>query len=220
MTAEITATDGQPFWVPGVGEWIAATDLTSGQWLRTSSGSYVQISSVERWTAQGATVHKPTVSNVHTYYVVAAGASALVHGCGPSRDNEGDGLTPENPAFDGDPYSERARNARSDARNAHFANYQDLTRQLDRLAREVANNPGARQRMNPGPDNFGNFSNVSGLGSWVGSPIFDGENIGLPANNQLRVMLNLQTGQSRGSRARNGVHDYNRPTLYRYGRRR
>lgn len=222
-TAKITATDGHPFWVPGAGEagaWIEATDLTSGQWLRTSAGSYVQISSIERWTAQGATVHNLTVSNVHTYYVVAAGASALVHNCGPSRDNEGDGLTPESPAFDGDPYSEAARDARSDAWNAHFANYNELSRDLDRLARRVANNPGVRQRENThGLDFWRNDGNVRGWANWENSPIFDGENIGLPANNQLRVMLNVQTGEVAWFPIKNGGHDYNRPTLYHYGRR-
>ncbi|PIB09219.1 hypothetical protein B1C81_13205, partial [Streptomyces sp. HG99] len=33
-TASITATDGHPFWVPELGEWIEATDLKSGDWLR------------------------------------------------------------------------------------------------------------------------------------------------------------------------------------------
>ncbi|WP_246094935.1 ricin-type beta-trefoil lectin domain protein [Streptomyces roseicoloratus] len=220
-TAKFTATDGHPFWVPEIGKWINATDLTPGQWLRTSTGTYVQIGSIERWTARGATVHNLTVSDVHTYYVVAANVSALVHNCGSSRDNEGDGLTPENPAFDGDPYSVAARDARSDAWHEYFRNYEDLTRQLDRLSRYVADNPGARQRVNSnGPDFFRNEGNARGWDSWVGSPIFDGENIGLPANNQLRVMLNTSTGEIAWFPLKKGVHDYNRPTLHHYARRR
>ncbi|WP_240676743.1 ricin-type beta-trefoil lectin domain protein [Streptomyces sp. B27] len=81
-TTEITATDGHPFWVPELGEWIDATDLKSGQWLHTGAGTQVQITAVERWTSAGATVHNLTVGNTHTYYVVAAATPVLVHNCG------------------------------------------------------------------------------------------------------------------------------------------
>ncbi|MGW0467744.1 ricin-type beta-trefoil lectin domain protein [Streptomyces sp. NPDC003027] len=80
-TAQVTATDGHPFWAPELGKWVKATDLKSGQWLRTSAGTYVQIASIKRWTAQQASVHNLTVSDVHTYYVVAAARSVLVHNC-------------------------------------------------------------------------------------------------------------------------------------------
>ncbi|WP_238323859.1 ricin-type beta-trefoil lectin domain protein [Salinispora pacifica] len=81
-TAEITATDGHPFWVPELGEWIDATDLRSGQWLRTSSGTYVQITAIDRWDILQATVHNLTVANIHTYYVIAGNTPVLVHNCG------------------------------------------------------------------------------------------------------------------------------------------
>ncbi|MFD8966406.1 RHS repeat-associated core domain-containing protein [Streptomyces sp. NPDC059568] len=80
-TAEVTATDGHPFWVPELREWITATALRPGQWLRTSAGTHVQITAIKRWTTQQATVHNLTVSNLHTYYVVAGGTSVLVHNC-------------------------------------------------------------------------------------------------------------------------------------------
>lgn len=37
-TAQVTATEGHPFWVQELGEWVDATDLRSGEWLRTSAG--------------------------------------------------------------------------------------------------------------------------------------------------------------------------------------
>ncbi|MFB8121893.1 polymorphic toxin-type HINT domain-containing protein [Streptomyces bacillaris] len=80
-TAEITATDGHPFWVPELGEWIDATDLQPGQWLRTSAGTHIQITAVKHWT-QTATVHNLTVANIHTYYVLAGATPVLVHNCG------------------------------------------------------------------------------------------------------------------------------------------
>lgn len=80
-TAQVTATDGHPFWVPELGEWIKATDLHAGQWLRTSAGTYVQITAIERWTARKAAVHNLTVSDLHTYYVLAGATPVLVHNC-------------------------------------------------------------------------------------------------------------------------------------------
>ncbi|GAA2250036.1 hypothetical protein GCM10010145_16760 [Streptomyces ruber] len=81
-TATVTATDGHPFWVPELGEWIDATDLTAGAWLQTGAGTRVQVTAVERRTVQGATVHNLTVSDVHTYYVLAGATPVLVHNCG------------------------------------------------------------------------------------------------------------------------------------------
>ncbi|MFD9319352.1 ricin-type beta-trefoil lectin domain protein [Streptomyces sp. NPDC060053] len=78
-TAEVTATDKHPFWVPELDEWINATDLRSGEWLRTSAGTLVQITAVKRWTALDATVHNLTVSMLHTYYVLAGAIPVLVH---------------------------------------------------------------------------------------------------------------------------------------------
>lgn len=81
-TAQVTATEGHPFWVPELGDWIDATDLRTGEWLRTSAGTYVQVSAVERWTTQRARVHNLTVGELHTYYVLAGGTPLLVHNCG------------------------------------------------------------------------------------------------------------------------------------------
>ncbi|MFD3483892.1 polymorphic toxin-type HINT domain-containing protein [Streptomyces sp. NPDC058665] len=84
--ATVTATDGHPFWVPELNEWITATALKPGQWLRTSAGTHVQITAVARWTQQ-ATVYNLTVAGVHTYYVLAGATPVLVHNCGPSNDD-------------------------------------------------------------------------------------------------------------------------------------
>ncbi|MEU0581950.1 polymorphic toxin-type HINT domain-containing protein [Streptomyces griseoincarnatus] len=86
-TAEVTATDGHPFWVPELGTWLDATDLQPGQWLQTSAGTYVQITAIERWTTPGTTVHNLTVGDTHTYYVLAGAAAVLVHNCGATEDD-------------------------------------------------------------------------------------------------------------------------------------
>ncbi|GGJ99946.1 hypothetical protein GCM10011583_34200 [Streptomyces camponoticapitis] len=80
-TASVTATDGHPFWVPELNEWIKATTLKPGQWLRTSAGTHVQITALSRWTQQ-ATVYNLTVADVHTYYVLAGETPVLVHNSG------------------------------------------------------------------------------------------------------------------------------------------
>ncbi|MGW7030774.1 ricin-type beta-trefoil lectin domain protein [Streptomyces xanthophaeus] len=82
----ITATDKHPFWVADLEEWVNATDLDAGQWLRTSAGTYVQVASIKRWTAERETVYNLTVADLHTYYVLAGSAPVLVHNCGPDVD--------------------------------------------------------------------------------------------------------------------------------------
>ncbi|MEU4157712.1 polymorphic toxin-type HINT domain-containing protein [Actinoplanes sp. NPDC026670] len=80
--ATITATHNHPFWVPALFEWVDAESLTAGQWLRTSSGTLVQISAVSH-RAETSTVYNLTVADVHTYYVVAEAAAVLVHNATP-----------------------------------------------------------------------------------------------------------------------------------------
>ncbi|MFI5620300.1 ricin-type beta-trefoil lectin domain protein [Streptomyces sp. NPDC051567] len=81
-TETLVATDGHPFWVPALGAWVDAKDLTPGQLLRTSTGILIQITAVAHWTAQNATVHNLTVSDKHTYYVLAGQTPVLVHNSG------------------------------------------------------------------------------------------------------------------------------------------
>jgi hypothetical protein len=78
-TGVITATDGHPFWVGGhLNEWVKAKDLKPGMWLRTSAGTYVQISAIKKWT-QHRHVYNLTVDTTHTYYVLADNTPVLVH---------------------------------------------------------------------------------------------------------------------------------------------
>ncbi|GAA3867446.1 RHS repeat-associated core domain-containing protein [Streptomyces lacrimifluminis] len=78
-TASVTATDGHPFWVAELGEWIDAAELRVGERLRTSAGVYVRIVAAKQWNVLSATVHNLTVSDLHTYYVLAGHTAILVH---------------------------------------------------------------------------------------------------------------------------------------------
>lgn len=80
-TATVTATDGHPFWVADRAAWVDAVDLHAGQWLRTGTGTWVQVAGVRHRTAT-TKVRNFAVARHHTYYVAAAGSSVLVHnGC-------------------------------------------------------------------------------------------------------------------------------------------
>jgi RHS repeat-associated protein len=123
-TASVTATDGHPFWVPELGEWIGATDLKSDESLRTSAGTYVQITAVKRWTVASATVHNLTVSDLHTYYVLAGGTPVLVHNATPGQKcdltlgagpNAREGVALEN----GDIEADGVRDLINESGNAH-----------------------------------------------------------------------------------------------------
>src|SRR5690606_38849921 len=75
----VVATDAHPFWVPSLATWVAAIDLEPGTWLRTSAGTWVQVRAVAVRTAEAQRVHNLTVADLHTYYVAAGAADALVH---------------------------------------------------------------------------------------------------------------------------------------------
>ncbi|MFI7367667.1 RHS repeat-associated core domain-containing protein [Streptomyces sp. NPDC050149] len=84
QTDTVTATNGHPFWVPRLREWLRADQLKAGTWLQTGGGTYAQITAVEAWTATNSTVHNLTVTDIHTYYVLAGATPVLVHNCGES----------------------------------------------------------------------------------------------------------------------------------------
>ncbi|MFJ1600575.1 polymorphic toxin-type HINT domain-containing protein [Streptomyces sp. NPDC088261] len=92
-TDTLTATNNHPFWVEAVGKWLDATDLKPGQWLRTSAGTHVQITAIDRWTTPKATVHNLTVNDLHTYYVLAGATPVLVHNCGGQVEYGGNELS-------------------------------------------------------------------------------------------------------------------------------
>jgi hypothetical protein len=110
-SGEVTATVGHPFWVADRGVWVGAGDLLRGDWLRTSSGTWVQVSAVEH-DHREQTVHNLTVDTVHTYYVYAGETAVLSHNCG------GGGVA----AKSGDEFI----NLASDARTTHIL-YGDRT---------------------------------------------------------------------------------------------
>ncbi|WP_344103034.1 deaminase domain-containing protein [Nocardiopsis rhodophaea] len=78
-SGSVTATDHHPFWVPQTGEWVDAVDLEPGVWLRTSAGTWVQITAVDARTVADQQAHNLTVEGFHTYYVGAGSRNVLSH---------------------------------------------------------------------------------------------------------------------------------------------
>ncbi|MGW6244369.1 DddA-like double-stranded DNA deaminase toxin [Streptomyces roseolus] len=78
----LIATSTHPFWAPEIDSWINAGELTSGQFLRTSAGTHVQITAVKHYTKQQRT-HDLTIDDIHAYYVLAGATPVLVHNCNP-----------------------------------------------------------------------------------------------------------------------------------------
>ncbi|MGW6548250.1 hypothetical protein ACWGBH_36190, partial [Streptomyces massasporeus] len=79
-------------------------ELKPGQWLQTSSGTWVQVGAVKAWTAARATVHNLTVTDAHTYYAFAGSASVLVHNnsCKTVQENQGGRFGDLSPGQPGD----------------------------------------------------------------------------------------------------------------------
>ncbi|MFF5110016.1 polymorphic toxin-type HINT domain-containing protein [Streptosporangium sp. NPDC000509] len=78
-TGTVVATDNHPFWVTELQEWRTAGELRRGQWLRASTGTYVQVAGIAQWTVTDQRVHNLTVDDLSTYYVVTGNTNILVH---------------------------------------------------------------------------------------------------------------------------------------------
>jgi hypothetical protein len=81
----IRATEGHPFWLPELHQWVGAGQLQVGSLLQTSSGTWVQVVQVAKRTATQR-VHNLTINKLHTYHVLADTAPLLVHDCGGGPD--------------------------------------------------------------------------------------------------------------------------------------
>ncbi|NEC86492.1 hypothetical protein G3I71_11835 [Streptomyces sp. SID12501] len=78
---KLTATHEHPFWVPELGQWVAAHDLANGMHLRKPDGSTVTVTA-NRPFSKHARTYNLTVDDLHTYYVLAGQTPVLVHNSG------------------------------------------------------------------------------------------------------------------------------------------
>ncbi|MER6004316.1 RHS repeat-associated core domain-containing protein [Nonomuraea angiospora] len=80
-SAIVVATAEHPFWLPDLREWREAGTLRAGDRLRTSAGTYVQVTVVAVWQSDNQRVHNLSVGDVPTYHVALGSQDALVHNC-------------------------------------------------------------------------------------------------------------------------------------------
>ncbi|WP_312885565.1 polymorphic toxin-type HINT domain-containing protein [Lipingzhangella halophila] len=103
-TATLTATDEHPFWAPKPAQWVNATDLHPGTWLRTSTGTWTQITAVDTNTVDDQQVHNLTIDDLSTYYAVSGDTPILVHNEDPCDVTDEEGLAAANEARSGFKY--------------------------------------------------------------------------------------------------------------------
>ncbi|MFJ3692136.1 restriction endonuclease fold toxin [[Kitasatospora] papulosa] len=80
-TSTLRTTTNHPVWDETLGTWVEAGNLTVGNVLVTSDGRYASVASLRSRTGM-ADMYNLTVSNLHTYYVLAGADPILVHNCG------------------------------------------------------------------------------------------------------------------------------------------
>ncbi len=87
-TGTVLATDRHPFWVEDERRWVDAGQLQPGMWLRTSAGTFIQVTVIETRLSQKRRVHNLTIADIHTYYVSSGNHDILVHNAGIGGDCE------------------------------------------------------------------------------------------------------------------------------------
>ncbi|MCE7009269.1 type IV secretion protein Rhs [Kibdelosporangium philippinense] len=80
--ATVTTTEDHPFYNATDREWQRADQLDHGDLLFSVSGQQVRVRSLLTDTARTAVAYDFTVSDLHTYYVLAGNTPVLVHNCG------------------------------------------------------------------------------------------------------------------------------------------
>jgi hypothetical protein len=89
----VTSTQHHPYWDVTRHRWLDAADIHPGDTLRTPHGPAVHVTRVRNYTGHIVT-YNLTVSELHTYYVLAGDAPVLVHNgngsCGIGRELIGD----------------------------------------------------------------------------------------------------------------------------------
>ena len=93
--AVIRTTEDHPFWSVTDQQFERADHLTPGEEVLTATGTTAIIDGLDVANNRYAPAHNLTISDLHTYYVVAGTTSALVHNCGTGSVTRPPSLTPD-----------------------------------------------------------------------------------------------------------------------------
>ncbi|MEU1868548.1 polymorphic toxin-type HINT domain-containing protein [Streptomyces sp. NPDC019793] len=77
----LVSTTTHPFWSPSESAWVEAGDLQPGMTLQTADGDQVTLTAT-RYFEKRQRTHDLTLTEIHTYYVLAGATPVLVHNCG------------------------------------------------------------------------------------------------------------------------------------------
>ncbi|WP_213457155.1 polymorphic toxin-type HINT domain-containing protein [Rhizomonospora bruguierae] len=106
----IHTTQEHPFWDETAQQWVNANQLPAGHQLHSSDGATTAtVLAVTNLTGI-QTMYNLTVTNLHTYYVMAGNTPVLVHNCGgevPAPSMAGKPLGPHRPSGVGDDWIAR-----------------------------------------------------------------------------------------------------------------
>ncbi|WP_069976326.1 polymorphic toxin-type HINT domain-containing protein [Streptomyces rubrolavendulae] len=105
----LISTTTHPFWVESENRWIEAGDLKPGMELRTADGDVTPVKFVRPFDKRQRT-HDLTLTDIHTYYVLAEATPVLVHNCDtadphslkPTHEIEGNASTKKVKAYHDD----------------------------------------------------------------------------------------------------------------------
>ncbi|MEU6206246.1 LamG-like jellyroll fold domain-containing protein [Micromonospora musae] len=90
--AQLTATEGHPFWLDNQGRWSEAKDLQPGYVFETADHRPASVAEVRK-RSEWQTVYNLTVDGLHTYHVVAGERPVLAHNCNTSGVYTSEGLS-------------------------------------------------------------------------------------------------------------------------------
>ena len=80
---KVTTTRSHPFWNESAHRWQPAGELSDGTKLLTPAGSNATVDNLDVTGAYLGRAYNLTVSDIHTYYVLAGKTPVLVHNTGP-----------------------------------------------------------------------------------------------------------------------------------------
>ncbi|MFB8167419.1 RHS repeat-associated core domain-containing protein [Kitasatospora purpeofusca] len=89
----LTSTQHHPYWDITTARWTPAVNLQPGDTLLTTDGTPVTVQSVRNYELAPTEARDLTVSNLHTYYVLAGTTPVLVHNCMTSTPQDGSELS-------------------------------------------------------------------------------------------------------------------------------
>ena len=92
--AVLRTTEDHPFWSVTDQQFERADHLTPGEEVLTATGTTATIDGLDVANSRYAPAHNLTITELHTYYVLAGNTATLVHNCGEATNTAADVARP------------------------------------------------------------------------------------------------------------------------------